>query len=236
MNDPSALLNPFIQTMPTPSASTIQLAIADDHALFRRGLVSIFSNTVGVDLIYEAGDGQELIEKMADQRPDVVLLDLQMPRLDGIKTIQHIREHFPGVKVIILSMHDEDNFVTHLMELGANGYLLKDADPEEVARAIQTVASEDYYYGPFLTKVMHRRMLDKSRKREPLHFEVKVNLTARELEILRLICEGHTTAQIADKIFLSDRTVEGHRNRIMEKIGAKNTAGMVVYAVKNGIY
>lgn len=222
--------------METTSTSTIRLAIADDHALFRRGLVSIFSTAPGIELIYEAGDGQELIEKIAEQQPDVVLLDLQMPRLDGIKTTQHIRQHFPDVKVVILSMHDEDNFVIHLMELGANGYLLKDADPEEVEKAIHTVATEDYYYGPFLTRVMHRKMLDKSRKREPLHFDAKVNLTARELEILRLICEGHTTAQIADKVFLSDRTVEGHRNRIMEKIGAKNTAGMVVYAVKNDIY
>lgn len=222
--------------METTSTSTIRLAIADDHALFRRGLVSIFSTAPGIELIYEASDGQELIEKMADHQPDVVLLDLQMPRLDGIKTTQHIREHFPEVKVVILSMHDEDNFVTHLMELGANGYLLKDADPEEVEKAIHIVATEDYYYGAFLTKVMHRKMLDKSRKREPLHFDDKVSLTARELEILRLICEGHTTAQIANKVFLSDRTVEGHRNRIMEKIGAKNTAGMVVYAVKNDIY
>lgn len=222
--------------METTSTSTIRLAIADDHALFRRGLVSIFSNTPGIELMYEAIDGQDLIEKMADQQPDVVLLDLQMPRLDGIKTTQHIRQRFPGVKIVILSMHDEDNFVMHLMELGANGYLLKDADPEEVERAIHTVATEDYYYGSFLTKVMHRRMLDKSRKREPMHLDSKANLTAREVEVLRLICEGRTTAQIADKIFLSDRTVEGHRNRIMEKIGAKNTAGMVVYAVKNGIY
>jgi len=222
--------------MATTSASLIRLAIADDHALFRRGLVSIFSDAPGIQLLYEASDGQELIEKMAVEPPDVVLLDLQMPRLDGIKTIRHVRQHFPQVKVIILSMHDEENFVTHLMELGANGYLLKDSDPEEVERAIHTVATEDYYYGAFLTTVMHRRMVDKSRKREPVRLEVPINLTRRELETLRLICEGHTTAQIAEKIFLSDRTVEGYRIRIMEKTGAKNTAGMVVYAVKNGIY
>ncbi|MCY7349076.1 MAG: response regulator transcription factor [Cytophagaceae bacterium] len=218
------------------TAPPIRLAIADDHVLFRRGLVSIFSEAPGIELLYEASDGQELVEKIAENRPDVVLMDLQMPRMDGIKATQHIRQHFPEVKVVILSMHDEDNFVIHLMELGANGYLLKDADPEEVDLAIRTVASEDYYYGPFLTRVMHRKMLDKSRKREPPHFDTKANLSAREIEVLRLICEGHTTAQIADKIFLSDRTVEGHRNRIMEKIGAKNTAGMVVYAVKNDIY
>jgi DNA-binding NarL/FixJ family response regulator len=222
--------------METTSTSTIRLAIADDHALFRRGLVAIFTQAPGIELICEASDGQELIEKMANQRPDVVLLDLQMPRLDGIKTIQHIRRHFSAVKVIILSMHDEDNFVTRLMELGANGYLLKDSDPDEVEKAIHLVATEDYYYGTFLTKVMHRRMLDKPRKREPLPLNAKVNLSARELEILRLICEGHTTTQIADQLFISDRTVEGHRTRIMERIGAKNTAGMVVYAVKNNIY
>ncbi len=216
--------------------STIRLAIADDHALFRRGLVSLFTNVPGIDLLYEANDGQDLVEKIAQEAPDVVLMDLQMPRMDGIKATQYIRQHFPEVKIVILSMHDEDNFVTRLMELGANGYLLKDADPEEVQLAIRTVAAEDYYYGPFLTRVMHRKMLDKSRRKESPLFDAKANLTAREIEVLRLICEGHTTAQIADKVFLSDRTVEGHRNRIMEKIGAKNTAGMVVYAVKNNIF
>jgi len=216
--------------------STIRLAIADDHALFRRGLVSLFTNVPGINLLFEAYDGQDLVEKIAEDAPDVVLMDLQMPRMDGIKATQYIRQHFPEVKIVILSMHDEDNFVTHLMELGANGYLLKDADPEEVQHAIRTVATEDYYYGPFLNRVMHRKMLDKSRKRDSPLFDTKVNLTTREIEVLRLICEGHTTAQIADKVFLSDRTVEGHRNRIMEKIGAKNTAGMVVYAVKNNIF
>lgn len=218
------------------TATLIRLVIADDHVVFRRGLVSIFSQAPGIELLYEASDGQDLIEKMADELPDVVLMDLQMPRMDGIKATEYIRQHFPEVKVVILSMHDEDNFVTHLMELGANGYLLKDADPEEIDKAIRIVASEDYYYGPFLARVMHRKIKDKSRRRDLPQFDTKANLSQREIEVLRLICAGHTTAQIADKVFLSDRTVEGHRNRIMEKIGAKNTAGMVVYAVKNGIF
>ncbi|MBO9636631.1 response regulator transcription factor [Siphonobacter aquaeclarae] len=213
----------------------IRLAIADDHALFRRGLANILRTYPGIQVIIEAQDGQDLLNQMALSVPDVVLLDLQMPVLDGIKTTEQLKQHHPSVKIIIISMHDEDGFVTHLMELGANGYLVKDSDPDEVALAVQTVVREDYYYGAFLTKVMHRRMVERTRPKKP-SFSHLTQLSDREVEVLQLICEGLTNAQIAGKLFLSDRTVEGHRTRIMEKIGAKNTAAMVVYAVKNGIF
>lgn len=219
-----------------PASTQIRLAIADDHPTFRKGLASLLSNVPGIELVMEASDGQDLIEKMETIQPEVVLMDIQMPRMGGIEATQYIREHWPAVKVVILSMHDDDSFVTHLVELGANGYLVKDSEPDEIIKAVQTVASEDYYYGAFLNRVMHRKMVDKNKKRPVVAVNGLIKLSDREVEVLRLICEGLTTAQIADRIFLSDRTVEGHRTRIMEKIGAKNTAGMVVYAVKNGLY
>lgn len=213
----------------------IRVAVADDHALFRRGLANILNTYEGVKVIIEAQEGQDLLTQMAFEAPDVILLDLQMPVMDGIKATEQLRLRFPEVKIIIISMHDDDGFVAHLMELGANGYIIKDSDPDEVVKAIKAVVTENYYYGTFLNKVMHRRMLEKTKLKKP-SFTAQPSLSERELEVLQLICSGLTNTQIAAKLFLSDRTVEGHRTRIMEKIGAKNTAAMVVYAVKNGLY
>jgi two-component system, NarL family, response regulator DegU len=214
---------------------TIRIAIADDHALFRRGMVSLLKSIPDFEVVYEASNGQELVDSIPSLMPDVVIMDLKMPVMDGIKATELIRNTWPSVNVIVISMHDEDQFVTHLMELGANGYILKDADPDEVELAIRTVLKEGYYYGPFLNRVMHRRFLDKSRKKEA-SLSNKIHFTERELEIIHFVCEGLTTAQIAEKVFLSHRTVDGHRTSIMDKLGVKNTAGVVVYAVKNQLY
>jgi two-component system, NarL family, response regulator DegU len=214
---------------------TIRIAIADDHALFRRGMVSLLKSIPDFEVVYEASNGRELVDSIPSLMPDVVFMDLKMPVMDGIKATELIRNTWPSVNVIVISMHDEDQFVTHLMELGANGYILKDADPDEVELAIRTVLKEGYYYGPFLNRVMHRRFLDKSRKKEA-SLSNKIHFTERELEIIHFVCEGLTTAQIAEKVFLSHRTVDGHRTSIMDKLGVKNTAGVVVYAVKNQLY
>ncbi|MES2794441.1 MAG: response regulator transcription factor [Bacteroidota bacterium] len=214
---------------------SIRIAIADDHALFRRGMASLLKTVPDFEVVLEASNGQELIDQIPDFSPDLVIMDLKMPILDGMKATEIIKTKWPNIKIIVISMLDEDQFVYKLMELGANGYLLKDTDTEEVETAIRTVLSEDYYYGPFLNKIMHRRFLDKSRKKEA-NLDNKIHFTERELEIIQLVCEGLTTVQIADKVCLSNRTVDGHRNSIMDKLGVKNTAGVVVYAVKNQLY
>lgn len=213
----------------------IKIAIADDHAIFRRGIVSLLQNNDDFEVISQAANGQELIDNLRKEQPHVILMDLQMPVLDGIRATQQIKKELSHIKIIIISMHDEAQFVSHLMELGANGYLLKDADPDEVENAIYTVHNEDYYYGAFLLKVMHNRMINKPIKKIVPFFSIQVELSEREIEVLQHICEGTTAPQIADKINLSHRTVEGHRNRIMEKTGTKNIAGLVAWAVRNGI-
>jgi len=213
----------------------IRIAIADDHTIFRRGVVSILRNNDDFDVVYEASNGQELMDGIPTYNPQVVLMDLNMPVLDGIRATTKIKAVYPDLKIIIISMHDEDHFVSHLMELGANGYLLKDAHPDEVEKAIYTCHSEDYYYGAFLLRVMHNRLINKSSRKKKLTLNNEINLSERELEILEHICEGATSSQIADIVILSVRTVEGHRNRIMEKTGTKNIAGLVAWAVRNGI-
>lgn len=213
----------------------IKIAIADDHAIFRRGIVSLLQNNDDFEVISQAANGQELIDNLRKEQPHVILMDLQMPVLDGIRATQQIKKELSHIKIIIISMHDEAQFVSHLMELGANGYLLKDADPDEVENAIYTVHNEDYYYGAFLLKVMHNRIINKPAKKVVPNFSIQIELSEREIEVLQHICEGTTAPQIAEKINLSHRTIEGHRNRIMEKTGTKNIAGLVAWAVRNGI-
>ncbi len=217
------------------SNNIIKLAIADDHQLFRKGMVSVLNTYANFKVVFEASNGQEMVDQLENIEVDIVLMDLKMPVLDGIKATEIIKSKFPNVKVVVVSMYDEDQFVIKLMELGANGYLLKDTDPDEVELALNTIYNEDYYYGAFLNKIMHRKMVDNT-KRKPIEFAVNISLTDREKEIIRYVCEGMKTNEIADKVCLSPRTVEGHRNNIMEKIGAKNLAGIVVYGIKHNIY
>jgi two-component system, NarL family, response regulator DegU len=213
----------------------IRIAIADDHTIFRRGMVSLLQNNDDFEVVLQAANGQELIDNLEATQPQVIFMDLQMPILDGMKATKQIKTDFPHIKIIVISMHDEAQFVIHLMELGANGYLLKDADPDEVENAVYTVNNEDYYYGAFLLKVMHNRMVNKPTKKVIPNFAMQIELSEREVEVLQHFCEGTTAGQIAEKLNLSSRTVEGHKNRIMEKTGTKNIAGLVAWAVRNGV-
>jgi len=212
--------------------SNIRIAVVDDHSLFRKGLISILQQVADFEVVMEATNGQEFIDKLPSTQVDVVLMDIQMPQLDGTKATEIIRQKFPEVKVIILSMHDEDKYILHLMEIGANGYLLKDNDPEEVEKAIRKVIETDIYFSDFVSKVMMRKITRKTQQDKKI-FNYKTDLSDREIEVLKLICEGLTTAETGDRLALSPRTVEGHRLRMIEKLGVKNTAGLVAFAIKN---
>ncbi len=215
----------------------IKLALCDDHTLFRVGMASILGQIHDFELILEAGNGQELIDRIPRKTPDLVLLDLQMPVMDGTTTADYLRENHPLIKIIVVTMHDEDRMVLHLLEKGVSGYLLKDAEADEVEKAIRKVMDEGVYLNEFVSRAMHRRMTNKKDVDKPVgsFFNSKIILSPREKEVLILICEGLSTNEISEKIFLSPRTVEGHRLRILEKTGTKNTAGMVAYAFKNGL-
>lgn len=214
----------------------IRLALCDDHTLFRAGMATILGQVHDFELVLEAANGQELIDKIARKTPDVVLLDLQMPVMDGTATADHLREKYPLVKIIILTMHDEDRMVLHLLEKGVSGYLLKDAEADEVERAIRKVMDDGVYLNEFVSRAMHRRMTNKptglTTSTSPF-YNSKVLLSEREKEVLSLLCDGLSTNEIGEKVCLSPRTVEGHRLRILEKTGTKNTAGMVAYAFRN---
>lgn len=210
----------------------IKIALADDHKLFRAGIKTLLEQFEGFEVALEAGNGEELLKELSKKKADIVLLDVNMPVMDGFKTAEALKQRFPKIKILMLSLHDEDRYVLHLMELGVNGYLLKDCEPEEVEKAIRTVMVKEHYFNDFINKIMLRNSTTKS-VRSSNAFNMKADLNEREMEVLTQICEGLTNAEIADKVSLSQRTIEGYRVKMFEKLNVKNTAGLVAYAIKN---
>ena len=211
----------------------IKIAIADDYKIFREGLKVSLAQDDGMQVIFEAENGEELISALESKKPDIVIMDLKMPIMDGMEATQIIRKKFNDVKVLVVSMYEDDKFIIHLMEIGANGYLLKNAEPDEIRKAIYAVCENGYYFNDLVNKALLKKLVLKNNIKPS--FNENIDLTERELEVLKLICEEKTAAEIAKQIFLSPRSVEGIRQRLIEKIGVRNTAGIVMFAVKNGL-
>lgn len=187
----------------------------------------------GLDILLEADNGEDLLAAMEQHRPDVILMDLKMPLMDGMEATKTIRKKYPDTKVLVVSMYEDDKFIIHLMEIGANGYLLKNAEPDEIRRSIYAVYENGYYFNDLVNKALLKKLVLKNNLKPS--FNRDIDLTEREHEVLKMICEEKTAAEIAKEIFLSPRSVEGIRQRLIEKIGVRNTAGLVMFAVKNGI-
>ncbi len=211
----------------------IKTAIVDDHKLFREGVHFLIEQMEDVELVFEAGNGKELLTKLEQISTDVLLLDLDMPDMDGIDALKILRPQYPDLGVIILTTYSDTKMIAYLMELGANGYLLKDTDPETLQRAIESVYREGYFFTRNVSQAMLTGLKGQMRKKPTL--KNNVSLTAREVEVLELICQEYTAKEIADKLFISPRTAEGHRRKLIEKFGVKNTAGLIVKAIKEGI-
>ena len=211
----------------------IKYIIADDHKIFRQGLRYALADDHKLKLAGEAENGELLLQLVEKHKPDVVLLDLKMPVMDGIDATKKIHAAHPDTKILMLTTYDDEHFILHLLELGANGYLLKNADPDEIKRAIHAVFENGYYFNDLMSNTMLRTITNKNSFNSKLKEAIRLN--ERETEVLKLICEELTTVEIAEKIFLSPRTIEGLRTSLIEKTGVKNVAGLVLYAIKNGI-
>jgi DNA-binding NarL/FixJ family response regulator len=211
----------------------IKYIIADDHKIFRQGLKFALSEDEQLKCIGEAEDGVELMTLLKSVRADVILLDLKMPKMDGIDAAKEIRQKHPYLKIITLTMHEDDNFILHMLDIGVNGYLAKSTDAHEIIAAIHEVYDNQYYFNDMVSKAMLKNLVEKNKIKPK--FKDGIDLSDKEREVLRLICEEHTNVEIAEKIYLSARTVEGIRSTLLEKIGVRNTVGLVLYAVKNGI-
>lgn len=211
----------------------INLAIADDHKIFRNGLKSTLEDCPDLKLLIEASNGKELIGQLAANTPDVILMDIKMPEMDGMQTTAYIHQHFKQIKVLALSMHNEDKYIVDMMKAGASGYLLKNAEPEEIIEAIATVYNKGFYFNEHLSVTLIKQLVGPGSYNEAPGQNVDLN--DREIEILKLVCQEYSNQEIADKIFLSVRTVEGYRARLFEKTGSKNLVGLVIFAIKKGI-
>lgn len=211
----------------------INIAIADDYKIYREGIKKCIASDKQLNIAMEADNGEDLINSFKETQPDVVIMDLKMPIMDGMEATQIIRKKYPEVKVLVVTMYDDDKFIIHLMEIGANGYLLKNAEPDEIRKAIYAVYENGYYFNDLVNKALLKKLVMKTNIKPS--FNQNVEFTERELEVLKLICEEKTAGEIAKEIFLSPRSVEGIRQRLIEKVGVRNTAGLVMFAIKNGI-
>jgi DNA-binding NarL/FixJ family response regulator len=213
--------------------STIRVAIADDHKIFRKGVTLSLRPYTNIKFVLEAENGDELLKGLAEAQPDVVLMDLRMPGKDGIETTKTISKQFPGIKVLVRSMYEDERFVFHMMENGANGYLLKNSEPQEIRRAIMDVFEKGYYLNNYVNRILLKRSHARNKTIPNLNSEI--TLTDKEKDVLRFICMEFTAQEIAQKMEISARTVESIKDRLMERFGSKNTAGLVFFAVKNNL-
>jgi DNA-binding NarL/FixJ family response regulator len=211
----------------------IKVAIADDHKIFRKGVILSLRHYSNIKFVLEADNGEDLLNQLDEAQPDVILMDLRMPVKDGIETTKFINKHYPKIAVIVLTMHEDDRFVTHLMENGANGYLLKSTDPSEIKKAITDVVSKGYYLNNFVNRILLKRAHNKTKSIPSLNNDFPV--TDKEKDVLRYICMEFTSQEIGQKMDISPRTVESIKERLMERFGVKNTAGLVFFAVKNNL-
>lgn len=216
------------------TATPIRIILADDHEIFRDGFKVMIKKQPAIQLVGEAGDGEELIQLAHQLRPDVVVTDIKMPRVDGVEATRHLARLFPKIGIIALSMYDEENLIIEMLEAGAKGYLLKNAHKDEILEAIVTVHNQENYYCND-TSAKLAQMIARSRLRTGPHTK-KLEFSEKEYAVIRFICQEMSNKEMASQLNLSIRTIEGYRDRIQEKIGAKNAAGVVVYAIRNNIY
>jgi DNA-binding NarL/FixJ family response regulator len=211
--------------------SGIRVLLADDHALVRAGLRALLKSLGGIEVVAEAGSGDQAVEATQHHQPDIVLMDIAMPGLNGLDAAARIIKQSPSVRLIILSMYTNEDYVRHALSVGVSGYLQKGADPAELELAIKAVMRDEIYLTPAVSKHLVQEYLHQGGSKAIAVQE----LTSRQREILQLIAEGHSTKDIAQKLSLSIKTVESHRMDIMNRLGIHDVAGLVRYAIRTGL-
>ncbi len=209
----------------------INIALADDHKIFRDGIKMALKDKEYLKIIWEADDGKELMHKLKLKLPDVVLMDIRMPEVDGVNAISMIRKEYEAIKIIVLTMYDDQEMITKMMEMGANAYLTKTTDPEEIYQAILTCMNDDFYFNELVNKAVLLKLQHKKTVRQ--FYPNPVKFSEKELKILKLIAEDKTTEEISKVIFLSPRTIETIRQNMKQKVGVKTIAGLVMYGMRN---
>jgi DNA-binding NarL/FixJ family response regulator len=216
--------------MPTPLKARILLA--DDHLLVREGLRLILDRQPDLEVAAEAGDGAEAIQRALDTDLDLAVLDVSMPRLTGLQAARHLRAQRPALKVLMLSMHDNEQFFFEALKVGASGYVLKTAADEDLVAACRAALRGEPFLYPGAVRALIRDYLERGRRGEDMPEDP---LTPRELEVVKLIAEGHTTKEIAQILVISENTVERHRSNVLDKLGLRDRVALALYAVRRGL-
>ncbi|HET9056215.1 MAG TPA: response regulator transcription factor [Chitinophagaceae bacterium] len=209
----------------------IKVAIADDHKIFRDGIRMALTGRPHIKMLWEAEDGKDLMHKMALKKPDLLLMDIRMPEIDGINALQLIRKEYEGVRIIVLTMYDDSQMIGKMMEMGANAYLTKTTDPNEIYEAIITCMNEDFYFNDLVNQAVLLKLQHKKTVRQ--FYPNPVKFTEKELQILKLLAEDKTTEEISKVVFLSPRTIETIRQNMKAKVGVKTIAGLIMYGMRN---
>jgi two-component system, NarL family, response regulator DegU len=210
----------------------LKVYIADDHTLFRKAMVNLIQTFEAVGDVKDAENGKALLALMKYEVPDVTIVDLQMPVMDGAETCEAIVEKYPDVKIIILTMHDSEKYILHMMEMGVHAFLLKNTEPDELEEAIKAVIEKDFYHNDLVASVLRKNVKDKRAGQRPAFSS---ELSDREKEIVMLVCQELTIKEIGQKLSISENTVRNHRVNIMEKVGVNNMVGLVKYAYEVGL-
>jgi len=212
----------------------IKIGLVDDHKLFRRGLASLVNSFTEYKVILEVGNGLELLKNLPSRVPDILLLDVNMPGMNGFQTLEVLKKEYPAIRVIGLSMDDNENTILKMIGLGARGYVLKDSEPNELKSVLDMVWNKGYSYTEFITTSLINSLQNKEQKIE--NDALTVSLNNREIEFLKWVCKELTYKEIADKMCLSTRTIDGYRDNLFQRLGVKNRVGLALYAVRSGIY
>lgn len=210
----------------------IKVVIVDDHQMFIDGIKGLIQSMPNISVVGEANNGIDLIDVLANTKADAILMDMSMPKMNGLEATKHVVKHYPDIKILMLTMHDSRNHIEKLLKAGATGYILKNTGIEELQKAIETVVTGEAYYSPQVTQ----RIMEGFHQKKKVENEYgEVDITDREKEVLALIAQEFTTSEIAEKLFISPHTVESHRKNLISKLGVRSAAGLVKYAVQMGL-
>jgi len=213
----------------------IKVLLVDDHKIVRDGIRALLSGQEDISVYNEAGSGSEMYRLLNADLPDIILMDISLPDFSGIELCEKVREQYQTVKVLFLSMYTSEEFIFNAIKAGAQGYLPKNISQDELLYAIRTVASGEEYFSESVSNVILKSYIKKAQDKEPGNLTQSNALSKRELEILRLFAEGRTNPQIADQLFISTRTVESHKNHIMQKLGLKTAVDLIKFAIRHHI-
>jgi DNA-binding NarL/FixJ family response regulator len=217
--------------------STINISLVDDQQLFRSGLASLIKSVPEFNLVSEAENGKHFIDLLQGNTilPDIALVDMHMPEMNGVELNEYLQKNYPSIKVLILSVYDQERFIAKMIEAGACGYLTKNCEIDELITAIKTTDKTGFYFNQTTLQAMRKASTYKSSDIKNLN-NIDIELTSREKEVLVLLCTELTNTEIGERLFISPRTVEGHRNNLLAKTGCRNTAGLVIFAIKNELF